>query len=91
MDPVLLWLWCRLAAVAPIRSLDWEPPYATGTALKSKKKKKRKKKKKERMGLPEATLSPPSKKAFLLPVIWIIFTVALCGQETSTRWQNLKK
>ena len=31
----LLWLW--LAAVAPIRPLAWELPYATGSALKSEK------------------------------------------------------
>ena len=30
-DPALLWLWCRPAAVAPIRPLAWEPPYATAT------------------------------------------------------------
>ena len=36
LDPPLLWLWCRLAAVALIRPLAWEPPYATGTALKNK-------------------------------------------------------
>ena len=36
-DPVLLWLWCRLAAVAPIHPLAWELPYAKGVALKSKK------------------------------------------------------
>ena len=36
-DPALLWLWCRPAAVAPIRPLAWEPPYAAGAALKSKK------------------------------------------------------
>ena len=35
-DPALLWLWFRLAPVAPIGPLAWEPPYA----LKSKKKKK---------------------------------------------------
>ena len=35
-DLTLLWLWCRLAAVAPIRPLAWEPPYALGAALKSK-------------------------------------------------------
>ena len=29
----------RLAAVAPIRPLAWELPYAAGVALKSKKKK----------------------------------------------------
>ena len=39
-----LWLWHRLAAVAWIRPLAWEPTYAEGEALKSKKKKKKKKK-----------------------------------------------
>ena len=34
-DLALLWLWRRLADVAPIRPLAWEPPEATGTALKS--------------------------------------------------------
>jgi len=29
-------LWCRVAATAPIRPLTWEPPYATGVALKKK-------------------------------------------------------
>ena len=29
---------CRLAAVAPIHPLAWDPPYATGVALKKKKK-----------------------------------------------------
>ena len=28
LDPVWLWLWGRLASVAPIRPLAWEPPYA---------------------------------------------------------------
>ena len=40
LDPMLLSLWCRLAAVALIRSLAWELPYAAGVAIKSKKKKK---------------------------------------------------
>ena len=39
LDPALLWLWRRPAAVALIRPLVWEPPYATGAALKKKKKK----------------------------------------------------
>ena len=42
-DPPLLWLGCRLAAIALTEPLDWEPPYAMGVALKSKKKKKKKK------------------------------------------------
>ena len=43
---MLLWLWCRLRAVAPTGPLAWELPCVTGAALKSKKKKGRKKKKK---------------------------------------------
>ena len=37
-DPMLLWLWCRPAAVALIRPLAWEPPFAMGAALKDKSK-----------------------------------------------------
>ena len=36
---VLLWLWCRPAAVALIGLLAWEPPYTSGVALKKAKKK----------------------------------------------------
>ena len=42
----LAWLWCRLVATAPIRPLAWEPPYATGVALKRQKDKKKIKNKK---------------------------------------------
>ena len=38
LDPALLWLWCRLAAVVPIQPLAWEPPHAMGVALKRPKK-----------------------------------------------------
>ena len=41
-DPVLLWLWCRPAAVALIQPLAWKNPYAAGVAPKRKKKKKKK-------------------------------------------------
>ena len=44
LDPVLLWLWCRLAAVAPIRPLAWKLPYAMGVALKKKTTDQKKKK-----------------------------------------------
>jgi len=43
-DATLLWLWWRLAAVAPIQALAWEIPYATGLALKKKKEKRKRKK-----------------------------------------------
>ena len=36
-DTTLLWMWCRLAAVAPIQTLDWELLYAAGVAPTSKK------------------------------------------------------
>ena len=36
----LLWLWCRPVATAPIRALAWEPPYASGIALRNNNNKK---------------------------------------------------
>ena len=41
LDPALLWLWCRPAAVAPVRPLAWEPPFAMGVALKRQKDQKK--------------------------------------------------
>ena len=38
-DLALPWVWCRPAAVAPIRPLAWEPPYVTSAALKKPKTK----------------------------------------------------
>ena len=38
-DPAWLWLWGRLAAIAPIRSLAWKLPYTAGAALKRQIKK----------------------------------------------------
>ena len=46
-DPELLWLWCGPVAIALIRPLVWDPPYAAGAALKRQKGKKRKKEKKQ--------------------------------------------
>ena len=44
---LLLWLWRRLAATAPIGPLACEPPYAVGeTPEKAKKKKKKSTRKK---------------------------------------------
>ena len=40
----MLWFWCRPAATAPNGPLAWEPPYASGEALKKPKKKKKEKK-----------------------------------------------
>ena len=41
-DPTLPWLWHRLAAAAPIRSLAWELIFAAGEAITRKRKNKRK-------------------------------------------------
>ena len=46
-NPMLLWLWYRLAATTAIPPLAWEFPYAESAAVKSSKKKKKKKKKTE--------------------------------------------
>ena len=66
-DPVLLWLWCRLAAVAPIRLVAWEIPHATLAALEGRKKieiifvkrKKKKRKKKDFVDLKNAQQGVP--------------------------------
>ena len=47
LDLALLRLWRSLAAIAPIRPLAWEPPYAAGAALKKRTKTQKKRKKKE--------------------------------------------
>ena len=41
LDPLLLWLWCRPAVIAPIQPLARELTYAMGVVLKIKKFKKK--------------------------------------------------
>ena len=41
-DLAWLWLWCRPAAIDPIRSVAWEPPCAMGVALEKTKRQKKK-------------------------------------------------
>ena len=41
LELVSLWLWCRLAAAAPIQPLAWKLPHAASMALGKKKKKKK--------------------------------------------------
>ena len=43
-DLVFLWFWYTPAAIAPIRPLAWEPPYAPGVTLENAKRPKKKKK-----------------------------------------------
>ena len=51
-DPVLLWLWRRLVATAPIRPLSWDSPYAVEASLEKAKRHThtQKKKKKKKLG-----------------------------------------
>ena len=53
LDLALLWLWCRLAAVAPIRPLAWASTCHRCGPKKSKKKKKK-------------IVSPPSHLSYYL-------------------------
>ena len=46
-DPVLLWLWHRLAVTAPIQPLAWEPPHAAGAAKQMAPRPEEKKEKKK--------------------------------------------
>ena len=41
LDLALLWLWCKPVATALMRPLAWEPPCATGAALKGQKDQKK--------------------------------------------------
>ena len=54
LDPVLLWLWCRLAATAQIGPLAWEPPYPLGVALERQKQQQQQQKPKTN-NLPKKT------------------------------------
>ena len=56
---MLLWLWCKLAAVALIQHLAWELPYAAGATLKKKRRKKEKGKKRAKTFVEEFLVTKP--------------------------------
>ena len=64
-DLVLLWLWCRLAAVALIGPLAWETPYTARAALEKGKKTRKERKKEMSMCLMLLPLSSQQFKAVL--------------------------
>ena len=86
-DLALLWLWCRPAATAPIRSLAWEPLHATGVALEKAKRQKGKKKKKGIEKMPsrkmvQLTLSPVGDLRGIFPLcLGILGIIFLCQIE----------
>ena len=59
---MLLWLWHRLAAVAPIGPLVQKLPYAVGAALKKKKKERKERK--------EMKINIGLKPAFAVSLRW---------------------
>ena len=82
---MLLWLWCRPAAIAPIGPLAWEPPYAVGGALK---RPKRKKINKRREGRPTPPFPPvPHTSCHICPnsVLRFIGLDLLSGLQTPRR------
>ena len=68
---MLLWLWYRPTAAAPIRPLAWELPYASGSALKRQKRKERKKEK-------------VVKRQFLME--WFLFKSFFYGVYAEVMW-----
>ena len=85
-DSELLWLWYRLAAVVWIRPLAWEPPYATGAALKRQQRKKDKRDSQTNIqckgrGHPaKAGSSKYGKKAVLCT--WLCLKAKVCSKLT---------
>ena len=80
-DLVLLWLWCRLAAVARIPPLAWEPPCAalTLTPYPNPEKQKKKKKKKKNNNKVHTLVAPEKKYCDLHRHQFILMLPALFG------------
>ena len=79
LDPVLPWLWYRLAAAALIWPLCWELPLAAGVAIKRKKEKEP-----ERRKLLRERENPVPNCPEVLPkvVTWELIGVCMCGNYT---------
>ena len=99
-DPASLWLGCRPAAVSPVQSLAWEPPFASGAALKSKKKKKKEKRKmiKPQTPAPPALLLPHSDHCDCplssvnphYTLYFLVLTIVICVHSISGFARKLK-
>ena len=87
--PALLWLWYRREAVALIRPLARELPYATGVALKRKRKKTHNLDDsicKMYYDLEDIFLLFPS--CFLFPIVCLFESQSLFKQPNWTSWTN---
>ena len=69
-DLALLWLWYRLAAIAPILPLAWELLYTAGVALRRKKKDKTKAIKRDKEGYYLMIKGPIQKEDMILVNIY---------------------
>ena len=78
----MLSLWHRLGAVALIRPLALEPPYATSVALKRQKTKKKKKKKRKKKESKTKTVLWESRRD------WDDRVDNLCREDRNTHRKN---
>ena len=74
-DPALLWLWCRLAAIAPIGPLAWELPHAASETLKNKQTNKNNKTKKKRRR--RTFLQAPTHFSLRCEMMWLFWLMCL--------------
>ena len=79
-DPMLLWLWCRPAAVAPIGPLAWEPPYAL------KRPKKQKQTDKKKLNLHQEKIYWVNWRVWLIKNFFVLFFLCLhhCSHSIPT-------
>ena len=85
-DPMLLWLWYRLAAVAPIGPLAWELPYAIVAALKDQKKKKKKRERERKKIYLEARFMEAFEKAKVFVDTGIFLEFPLWPSRNKPDW-----
>lgn len=83
---MVLWLWHRPAVVAPIEPQAWEPPHATGVALKSEREKKRKKKEKAKAS---RNVKKDNQNIILSP--WTLNNTTSYDHHKSKRWNKKTK
>jgi len=103
LDPALLWLWCRLAAVALIRLLSWELPYAVGLVPKKQKQNKKNKKYPKNISFPKILVDTIDYLLYdahltdyfiwfslILAKLWVTITPSLNRQTQSIKPKTLK-
>ena len=86
LDLVLLWLWQRLAATAPIRPPAWKPPYATDAALRKPKAPPQNKTKQNQLS--DQEILNLQEKDFRLLMLKVIQDI---GNKLDAKMANLKE